>query len=195
MNNIIGSIIKIIENFITDYKIKHPEYEKPVYICTNPDTRNRYKNEKYRIPENKPQCPVYNDNRCCGGCKLASRCEHCVNCGCFGFTYGQMGGNDKNYYLHKASVYYELGRLDKDGRFDWDYYYIQKKKKDIQVNKFIVVDNTIYEIKSIPDKNGKFNVISVSGNIQNELNIFELDKYVNIYNSKESAQLSNPEIR
>lgn len=118
---------------INKYELKHPQYEEPIHICNSYDTRNRYKNEKYKIPEDQPQCPVYQDNRCGGGCKLAVVCEHCVNCGCYGFTYGQMGGNDKNYYLHKASEYYGLARIGKDGKFDWDYYYIQRKKKDIQI--------------------------------------------------------------
>lgn len=94
MKKIIG-LLKII---ITKYDMKHPEYTEPVFICPNIDTRNRCKNEKYKIPEDQPQCPIYHDNRCCGGCHLAATCEHCVNCNCFGFTYAQMGGTDKQCY-------------------------------------------------------------------------------------------------
>lgn len=41
-------------------------YESPKFICDEIETRNRYKNNKYKIPENKSQCPVYKGNRCCG---------------------------------------------------------------------------------------------------------------------------------
>lgn len=114
-------IIKLLKEIIIKYELKHPEYEPPIYICKNIDTRNRYKNDKWKIPENEPQCPIFKDNRCCGGCKLAPKCQHCVDCGCFGFTYACMGGNDRSYYMHKASKYYPYGRI-KNGKFDWEYY-------------------------------------------------------------------------
>lgn len=79
----IKKLIKLLKCIIDKYELKHPQYEEPVYMCDHFDTRNRYKNEKYKIPEDKPQCPIYNDNRCCGGCKLAAECEHCVACGWF----------------------------------------------------------------------------------------------------------------
>ena len=113
-------IINLFKRIIMRYELKHPEYTYPLYICTHIDTRNRYKNEKYKIPSDQPQCPVFKDNRCCGCCNLAPECDHCVNCGCFGYTYAHMGGNDKNYYLHKASCYYAEGyKLDKDGKLNW----------------------------------------------------------------------------
>ncbi len=191
----INKIIELLKKIVKNYELRHPQYEEPVYICTNFDTRNRFKNEKYKIPENEPQCPVYKDNRCCGGCKLAAKCEHCVNCNCFGFTYGQMGGNDKDYYLHKASKYYGLGRLDKNGKFDWEYYYIQNKRKEIQVGKFVVVDNKLYEIKSKPNRCGKFKAIEVSSGCWKRLNIYEMENYIKIYRTKETAYLFNEECK
>lgn len=109
-------VINLLKIVVNKYELKHPEYAKPVFICPNVKTRNEHKNDKYKIPEDQPQCPVYKDNRCCGGCSFAATCDHCVECHCFGFTYAQMGGTDKGYYLHKASNYYELGRLKDDGK-------------------------------------------------------------------------------
>lgn len=181
-------LIKWLKNIVNKYELKHPQYEEAIHMCNRWDTRNRYKNDKYKIPENQPQCPVYKDNRCCGGCKLAAECEHCVNCGCYGFTYGQMGGNDKNYYLHKASEYYGLGRIGKDGKFDWDYYYIQKKKRDIKIGKFVIWNERIYEIKSKPNKNGKFKVVDCENSCWMRLNIYEMGKYVRVYDSRFVAE-------
>lgn len=185
---IIKKVIKFLKYIVNKYELKYPQYEEPIYICDNWDTRNRYKNEKYKIPKEQPQCPVYNDNRCCGGCKLAAECDYCVNCGCYGFTYGQMGGNAKNYYLHKASEYYGLGRIGKDGKFDWDYYYIQKKKKDIQIGKFIIWNENIYEIKSKPNRNGKFKVVDCVNSCWTRLNIHEMERYVRVYDSRFLAE-------
>ncbi len=120
--------INILKKIIVRYELKHPQYVKPIYICEHVDTRNRYKNDDYKIPADKPQCPVFKDSRCCGGCNLASECEHCVNCGCYGFTYAHMGGKDKNYYMHKASKYFPNGRIRK-GKFDWEYYKRQSSKQ------------------------------------------------------------------
>lgn len=181
-------IIKILKNIVLNYELKHPQYEPPIHICDNVDTRNRSKNDKYKIPKDKPQCPIYNDNRCCGGCKFAAECEHCVNCNCYGFTYGQMGGNDKNYYLHKASKYYGLGRLNKDGKFDWAYYYIQLKRKEFQIGKFIIHNARIYEIKTKPNRSGKFKAFDCSNNYWARLNIYEMEKYVSVYDSKFVAE-------
>lgn len=104
-----------------------PDKDKP-FMCDRFDTRNRYKRKEYRIPEDKPQCPIYNDNRCCGGCKLARTCDHCVDCNCFGYTYSTIGGIE-NEMKHKSSQYYGCSRLKKDGTFDWDYFWEQYNKQ------------------------------------------------------------------
>lgn len=186
---IINILIKFLKNIVNQYELKHPQYETPVYICTHIDTRNRYKNDEYKIPDDQPQCPIYKDNRCCGGCKLAAKCEHCVDCGCFGFTYGQMGGTDKGYYLHKASKYYGIGRLDNNCKFDWNYYYIQRKRRDIKIGKFIIVDNQVYEIKSKPNRNGKFKAVDDNG-IWTRFDVYQMENYVSVYNDKYAASMS-----
>ncbi|WP_195334382.1 hypothetical protein [Enterocloster bolteae] len=187
----IKQIIKLMKILISKYELKHPENESPVYICENINTRNRYKNERYKIPEDQPQCPVYKDNRCCGGCKLAPECEHCVDCGCYGFTKVHMGGTDKNYYLHKASNNYGIGRIGKDGKFDWNYYYFNKKRKELKVGKYILQNNKIYEIKSSPSRNGKFTALEIGTDNYVRLNINEMENYMSTYDSKEQLMLYN----
>ena len=78
------------------YEIKHPEYEEPAFICSNPDVRNRSKNDKYKIPEDQPQCPVYKDNRCCGGCRFAPTCEEGTD---FSFTVEEEGNKELTLYM------------------------------------------------------------------------------------------------
>ena len=187
MKKIIG-LLKII---ITKYDMKHPEYTEPVFICPNIDTRNRCKNEKYKIPEDQPQCPIYHDNRCCGGCHLAATCEHCVNCNCFGFTYAQMGGTDKQYYLHKASNYYDLGRIDKNGEFDWDYYKKNLKRKEIAPGKFICVDGEFYKIHSKVNYAGNFTAINCETNEDKKFHIDDLGDYVHVYKNLYEAKMFN----
>lgn len=89
-------VIDLLKIVVNKYELKHPEYTKPVFICPNIRTRNAHKNDKYKIPEDQPQCPVYKDNRCCGGCSFAAMCDHCVECHCYGFTYAQMGRTESN---------------------------------------------------------------------------------------------------
>lgn len=57
-------VIDILKFVINKYELKHPEYAKPVFICPNIKTRNEHKNDKYKIPEDQPQCPVYKDKSC-----------------------------------------------------------------------------------------------------------------------------------
>ena len=184
-------VINFLETIIRKYKIKHPEYSNPIYICEDVKTRNRYKNDEYKIPEDQPQCPVYKDNRCCGGCELASECEHCVNCGCFGFTYAQMGGTDKQYYMHKASQYYCLGRIGEDGKFDWNYYYANKKKKSIIPGKFICVNGRFYKVTSKVNRFGKFSVISCKSHRRRKFKTTNFDDYIRTYDDLDTAKLFN----
>ena len=184
-----SKILKILKYLVVWYELKHPDHEDPVFICDNISCRNSHKNEKYQIPENQPQCPIFKDNRCCGGCRFAARCQHCVNCNCFGFTYAQMGGNDNNYYLHKSSKFYGLGRLDKEGKFDWEYYCEQKKRKDIAPNKFVIVNGIVGKIISLPNKKGDFKIITDS-DITKTVNIFkDFDDYITVYENEYIARM------
>lgn len=85
----------IILNAMRKIVYKADDKNKPVMMCTRPNTRNRYKNDKYKIPADQPQCTIFKDNRCCGGCRLAPTCDHVVDCNCYGFTKGQMGVKNK----------------------------------------------------------------------------------------------------
>ena len=155
-------IIKLFRKLIYQYDKNNGllEESENIYICENFDTRNRYKNDKYKIPFDKPQCPIFNDSRCCGSCRIAPKCEHAVNCGCYGYTYARLGGNDKGNYMHKATEYYQYGRLNKEGKFDWTYYKTNKLINDSKYKKFTIikVDNMEYvaEIKNNIKQNGKF---------------------------------------
>lgn len=185
-------IIDLLKNIVLKYELKHPIYEKPKFICTNFDCRNKAKNNKYKIPNDKPQCPIFNDNRCCGGCSFASNCDHCVNCNCFGFTKGQMGGTDEKYYLNKASKFYELGRIGKDGNFDWNYYYyFNKKKQDIIPNKYIIFYDRIYKIKTKCNDKGNFKAISNNSRKIRTININDLGNYIITYDNIEKLKLFN----
>lgn len=124
-------VIRILRTIVAKYDAK-----QPTFMCDLPDTRNRFKNDKYKIPRDKPQCPIFKDNRCCGDCILVKECDHAVDCGCFGYAYAQLGGTDKKYYMRKASSYYEDGRIKEDGEYDWDYYKSKQKtrRKDNEIN-------------------------------------------------------------
>lgn len=122
-------IVNLMRKIVVWYDVRNEvKNEINVFMCTHLDCRSRNKNEHYKIPIDKPQCPIFQDNRCCGACKLASSCDHSVSCNCFGWSYAQLGGNDKGYYMHKASLYRKNGRIIK-GKFDWDYYNRNKSKK------------------------------------------------------------------
>ena len=153
-------IIEFLRKYIYQYDKNNgllPESEN-IYICKNFDTRNRYKNDNYKIPFDKPQCPIYSDNRCCGSCRIAPKCDHAVDCGCFGYTYARLGGTDAGKYMHKASDHYQYGRLDKEGKFDWNYYTLNSLTQKYKDKKFTIlkIDDKKYvaEIKKFK-KDGK----------------------------------------
>lgn len=123
---IVDKFYNILRIAVAKYDDKH--YKKDMFMCDRFETRNRYKREEYKIPKDQPQCPIYKDNRCCGGCKLARTCDHCVDCNCFGYTYCTIGGGTEIEMTHKASIYHD-GRLKEDGTFDWDYYWAKRKEK------------------------------------------------------------------
>lgn len=118
----IKPIITLMRKIVHRYDVKHSLDKNPIFLCTRPDTRNRYKRIEYRISEDKPQCPIFHDNRCCGCCNLAPECDHAIDCNCFGYTKSRLGGTDRWKIEHKASQYYGVGRCNEAGEFDWDYY-------------------------------------------------------------------------
>lgn len=128
MNKIKDKFYQLLRIMVAKYDDKHDPKRNELFICTSIDTRNRNKRKEYRIPEGEPQCPIFKDNRCCGGCKLARTCDHCVDCNCFGYTYATLGGTEVEMN-HKASEYYGCSRLKEDGTFDWDYYWENRDKK------------------------------------------------------------------
>lgn len=119
---------KII-NFLDKIVAKHKDKNKEVLICKSPVTRNRNKKNSYIIPFDKPQCPIFKDNRCCGGCRLSINCRYSVDCGCYGFTHSALGISHKNVYLRKSSKT-SYGRINKEYKFDWEYYNHIKKTQN-----------------------------------------------------------------
>lgn len=165
MNN----IIKLLKHIVNKYELKHPTYTDPIFICKSLEHRNRCRNEMYQIPLDHFQCPVFKDNRCCGACHLAPECDYCVGCNCYGWAYAQMGGNDKNYYLHKGSPFY-FGRI-KNGKFDWDYYKKKDNQRKIKPGKYLIYNHFIYEIKSKLKRNGTFQAYNYIKKIYEKLSI------------------------
>lgn len=103
--NIKDEFYKLLRTMVARYDNKIDPDKDKLFMCNSFNTRNRYKRKEYQIPEDQPQCPIYKDNRCCGGCKLARTCDHCVDCNCFGYTYSTIGGIE-NEMKHKSSQYY-----------------------------------------------------------------------------------------
>lgn len=126
--NIKAKFYNLLRIMVAKYDNKYDPDKDKLFMCNSFNTRNRYKRKEYQIPEDQPQCPIYKDNRCCGGCKLARTCDHCVDCNCFGFTHCILGGKEIEM-THKASHFYGKSRLKEDGKFDWDYYWKQRDKK------------------------------------------------------------------
>lgn len=183
----IAWIMKRLKSVLDVYELKHPTPVAPVFLCTSFDCRNRNKNDAYQIPEDQPQCPVYHDNRCCGGCQLAPRCDYCVCCNCYGWAYGQMGGTAENYYLHKASAY-ALGRIGEDGKFDWDYYKESLKRSKIIPGDYLISHDRIYKVKSKVDKRDNFKLLSCESGKQRTYNLAELEPYFPVYHKEEDAR-------
>jgi len=158
-------------------------------ICNSFETRNRHKNDEYKIPSDMPQCPIFKDNRCCGGCELIKTCEHCVDCGCFGFIKSSMGGTDESYYMRKASETGENGRLTDKGEFDWTYYKLQKNLMKITPNKYIFYHGRSYKIISQADSNGFFKALSIKSKKMRKINAHDVKNlcdssgYMHVYNS------------
>lgn len=182
-----------MRSLILNYDKKHGliEETKAIYTCTHLDTRNRYKNDKYKIPFDKPQCPTFKDNRCCGGCRLAPECDDVVNCNCFGFCYATMGGTDEKNYMKKCSKYYGVGRIGKDGKFDWDYYKLNKFKLETQTKKFLILNiegkRYVSEIKSRVKNDGSFKCFIKEIGCYKNVKFENLESYPTLYETYKSA--------
>ena len=192
-NKILKKVIAVLRKIVLDYDIKHGHLkEEPKLICKHFDTRNQWKADTYKIPADKPQCPIFNDNRCCGGCSMSATCDHCAYCNCFGYEYTARGGNDESVYMRKCLDYYYDGRLDKNGKFDWDYYKTNQAKRRFKANKFVIVvhDGRKYvaEIKSGLRFDNSFRCYIPEINYFKRTSFSELTNHYAFYPSYDQAQ-------
>lgn len=146
-------ILNLIKKSIFEYEVKKG-YRK-VFDCTG-TKRLESRREEYSIPADKPQCPVFNDNRCCGGCFIGNTCEYTVDCNCYGMSYGTLGGLPENYHMHdKERAKY--GGLRADGSFDWHLYYYNKFKSKspdayVGLKAYILTRDDAYYENTIKEK-------------------------------------------
>ena len=199
-------IVEILRKIVLKYDIDNGLLtDKPLYMCPKREpsereggyksgfeVRNRYKNDKYKIPDDMPQCPIYKDNRCCGGCKLAVSCDHAVNCNCYGYAYATLGGDD-SHYLRKCTDYSGIGaRLDADGKFDWDFYYLRAFLGSSKKNKFFIteIDDKKYiaEIKKINKKTGSFKCFIRERNYYRNIKFKRHESYHSLHPTYESLE-------
>jgi len=141
-----------IINFLYKIVVKYRNEDVKIFECPNPVTRNRNKRKSFVIPLNKPQCPIFEDNRCCGNCKLVTCCKHFVECNCFGFV---RAAREEDPKINKASKY-SIGI--KKGVMDWKKYeYVsEKNKKKISKCKFCGGTGKVPEKKfSLGSSSGK----------------------------------------
>ena len=188
----IDKIINKLKKFILLYDAKHSLLnEPPVYICTSFDTRNRHKNDKYKIPFDQPQCPIFKDNRCCGSCSLSHTCDHVVDCGCYGFAKAAMGGTDERSYMNKCTEYAPFGRIV-NGKFDWDYYKINQFKDKVKNGKYVMVEHNnikyIAEIKSGIRFDNTFRCYIEELNYYKRISCNDVSNIYSIYKSYEEAE-------
>jgi hypothetical protein len=133
-----GGLINVLRRIVDKHDEKNGLKEKQVFMCTSMERRNEYRREGFRIDMEQPQCPVFKDNRCCGGCDLAPTCEYATACNCYGFTKGALGGTDEGYYMRVAD-YAKYGRIDENGKFDWDTFKLNQTKEQFVPGKFVVI--------------------------------------------------------
>lgn len=131
---ITGKIIDSLRLVIDRYDIK--QGVRKLHYCTF-ERRNERRRERFRIPSDQPQCPVYGDNRCCGGCPLVKTCDYATVCNCTGFEIGAMGSQER-YYMTQND-------FEKDGRFvngefDWDFYFANTRRGTIKKGLYVVFD-------------------------------------------------------
>lgn len=152
-----GFLINRLRRIVDKYDEKNGLRKREVFACTNMERRNEYRREDFRIDLNEAQCPIYLDNRCCGSCDLTPTCDFAVACNCYGYTKGALGGTDEGYYMRNYD-YAKYGRIGEDGKFDWDYFNMNKSKERFVPGKFVVVkeykhspltDETIEHLKGL----------------------------------------------
>ncbi len=188
-------IISIMRKFIVKYDVKR-DTSKPNYICDRFDTRNRYKNDEYKIPEDKPQCPIYKDNRCCGDCKYTETCEHMVDCNCFGIVRSIMGGTSESKMMRKASDYYKYGRMKDNDEFDWDYYKARRFEEGTKEKPYFIVKLDggyfIAKLKGKLRKDGRFRVHFIDKNYYKMINMSDKEsQFYGLYETYEKCKINN----
>lgn len=108
-----NKIVGILRRIVDSYDNKHNLKRKPVMECWSPKRRAERRIRKYSIPLDMPQCPVYEDNRCCGCCDYTATCNYSTNCGCDGINYGLLGGKEN---IKRKSRWEETKRLEKENQ-------------------------------------------------------------------------------
>lgn len=131
---VVGKIIDSLRVVIDGYDLKHGI--RQIHYCTS-ERRNERRRERFRIPNDQPQCPIYKDNRCCGGCPLVKTCDYATVCNCTGFEIGAMGSQERFYMTQED--FERDGRMV-DGEFDWDFYFANTRRKTIKKDLYVVLD-------------------------------------------------------
>lgn len=136
--SVAGILVNRLRRIVDRYDEKHGLRKKVVFECHSLQRRHDYRRDDFRISLEEPQCPVYLDNRCCGSCDLTPTCQFAVSCNCVGYTKGALGGTDEGYYM-RNNDYSKWGRIDENGKFDWDYYKMSQSKERMVPGKYVVV--------------------------------------------------------
>lgn len=141
------NFLNLLKKKIFDYEVK--KGYRNIYICDS-DKRFENRREEYSIPEYKPQCPVYKDNRCCGGCFLANTCGYAVNCNCFGYCFGTLGCKDENYYMNNKSCA-KYGAIINE-KFDFGTYNYNKNKTQYPNHYFSISKGSMLNVFYLESK-------------------------------------------
>lgn len=158
MMNVKGNVINILRRIVDKYDDENGLKKKKLFMCTGADRRNEKRREAFRIPLDKPQCPTYKDNRCCGCCDLMPTCDYTTNCNCYGIWKGSLGGTEEGYYMREDDNA-KYGRIGTDGEFDWGYYYLNRYSERFTPGKYIPIrklekTNLSEDIKQYLDDRG-----------------------------------------
>ncbi|WP_242289188.1 MULTISPECIES: hypothetical protein [unclassified Bacillus cereus group] len=129
-------LINMLRRIVDKHDEKHGLRKREVFECTSLGRRNERRREAFRIPLEENQCPVFQDNRCCGSCDLSPTCDFATLCQCFGYEMGALGGTAKGYYM-RDNENAKFGRI-KDGEFDWDFFKMNKAKFSLKENPFVI---------------------------------------------------------
>ena len=150
-------IVSKLREIVARYDDKHNP--KQLFMCVEPAYRNSCRNSKYNIPTNEPQCPVFQDNRCCGCCDLTTTCKYVVPCNsCSGWGVAAMGGYTR-YYMNDANKTAEFGRMKDDNVFDWDYYHYNQLISRAKAGKYFRYNLVWYKIVKSADAGGMIEAV------------------------------------